>query len=306
MPIAFPLRVSILCTAAAVALGLCLPGLPEVRAAGPVPQPLTPEQVRLLERARDNIVADDAAMERYAYTLERRSYDVSFGKVRNGDVKLYEVGPSPFEAGRSWRRLVALNGMSLSPAELRRDEEKARRAAADRERRLARETMPQRARRVANEAKEAEEERQRLEDVTRVFRFESLGREVRDGRAVLAVHITTRPEARTLTDAGPLMKKWRGRGWVDETDAQVIEIQLEAVEDINIGWGMIGHVNRGSTALYRRGRLPDGTWMPLEARFRGTGRTLLLIPFQIETWAKYKDYRPVTATAAGQAAGARR
>ena len=90
---------------------------------------------------------------------------------------------------------------------------------------------------------------------------------------------------------------------LDEADAQVIEIQLEAVEDINIGWGMIGHVNRGSTVLYRRGRLPDGTWVPLEARFRGAGRTLLLIPFQIETWAKYKDYRPVTAVAAGQAAG---
>jgi hypothetical protein len=303
MPISFPLRVSSLLAAAAAAAVLCLPSL---RAAGPVPQPLTPDQVRLLEQARDNIVADDAATEQYAYTLERRSYDVTFGKVSNGDVKLYEVGPSPFEAGRSWRRLVAVNGVPLSPAELRRNEDKARRGVADRERRLARETMPQRARRVANEKKEAEEDRQRLDDVSRVFRFESLGREVRDGRTVLAVHITARPEARTVSDAGPMMKKWRGRGWVDEADAQVVEIQLEAVEDINIGWGMIGHVNRGSTAVFRRGRLPDGTWVPIEARFRGAGRTLLLIPFQIETWAKYKDYRPVTATAAGQAAGARR
>ncbi|MCU0255400.1 MAG: hypothetical protein MUF60_01535 [Vicinamibacterales bacterium] len=303
MPTPCPPRVPSLLAAAAA---LALLWLPATRAAEPAPSPLTPEQVRLLERARDNLIADDALMEAFAYTLERRSYDVSFGKVRNGDMRLYEVGPSPFEAGRSWRRLVAVNGVPLTQAELRRNEDKARRGVADRERRLARETMPQRARRVAGETKDAEEDRRRLEDVTRVFRFESLGREVRDGRAVLAVHITPRPEARTVSDEGPLMKKWRGRGWVDEADAQVVEIQLEAFEDINIGWGMIGHVNRGSTALYRRGRLPDGTWVPVEARFRGAGRTLLLIPFQIETWAKYKDYRRAGSLAADPAAGSRR
>ncbi len=296
-------RLVTLAAAVAVVVAVCPP---RTWSAGAGPQPLTPEQVRLLERARDNLIADDALMEAFAYTLERRSYDVSFGKVRNGDMRLYEVGPSPFEAGRSWRRLVAVNGVPLTQAELRRNEDKARRGAADRERRLARETMPQRARRVAGETKDAEEDRRRLEDVTRVFRFESLGREVRDGRAVLAVHITPRPEAPTVSDEGPLMKKWRGRGWVDEADAQVVEIQLEAFEDINIGWGMIGHVNRGSTALYRRGRLPDGTWVPVEARFRGAGRTLLLIPFQIETWAKYKDYRRAGRLAADPAAGSRR
>lgn len=290
----------------AAAAALALLWLPATRATEPVPRPLTPEQVRLLERARDHIVADDAAMERFAYTLERRTYDVTFGKVRNGDVKLYDVGPSPFEPARSWRRLVAVNGVPLTASELRRNEERARRAVGDRERRLARETMPQRARRAANEAKEDAEQRKRLDDVTRVFRFEAIGRETRDGRTVLAVSITPRPEAKTESDSGELMKKWRGRGWVDETDAQVIEIQLEAFDDINIGWGIIGHVNRGSVALYRRARQPDGTWLPVEARFRGTGRTLLLIPFQLETWAKYKDYRPVANLASGQAAGSRR
>lgn len=298
-----PCRVVTLLAAAAAMAVLC------ARTASGVsggPQPLTPEQVRLLERARDHMMADDALMEVYAYTLERRSYDVTFGKVSNGDVKVYEVGPSPFEAGRTWRRLVALNGVTLTPAELRRNEDKARRAAAAHERRLASETMPQRSRRAASAQREAREERERLDDVTRVYRFEALGREVREGRALLAVDITPRPEARTVSDAGDIMKKWRGRGWVDEADAQVVEIQLEAFDDINIGWGMIGHVNRGSTVLYRRARLPDGRWLPVEARFRGTGRTLLLIPFQIETWAKYKDYRPVANTAAGQAAGSRR
>lgn len=297
-----PRVLSLLAAAAAAMAALCLPA---ARAAGPSPQPLTADQVRLLERARDHLVAEDGLIEAYAYTLERRSYDVTLGRVKNGDVKLYEVGPSPFEAGRSWRKLVAVNGRALTAAELQRNEQRARRAAADHERRLARETMPQRARRAANQVKEDQEQRQRLDDVMRVFRFESIGRETRDGRAVLAVSITPRPEAKTLSDVGHLMKKWRGRGWVDETDAQVIEIQLEAFEDINIGWGVIGHVNRGSTALYRRARLADGTWLPVEARFRGTGRTLLLIPFQLETWAKYKDYRQVASLASGQAAGSR-
>lgn len=273
--------------------------------AGPSPQPLTPEQVRLLERARDNLVADDQALDAHSYTLERRSYDVTLGRVSNGDVRTYEVGPSPFEPGRVWRRLVATNGKPLTPAELRRNEERARRSAADHQRRLARETMPQRARRAAEIEKERREQREQLEDVERVFRFEALGRETRGGRPVLVVSITPRPDAATVSDAGPILKKLRGRGWVDEADAQVAEIQMEAFADIDIGWGMIGHVNRGATATYRRDRLPDGTWLPVEARFRGAGRTLVLIPFQIETWAKYKDYRPAGTGAAVPAAGAR-
>ena len=56
---------------------------------GPSPQPLTPEQVRLLERARDNLVADDLTLDAYSYTLERRSYDVTLGRVSNGDVRTY-------------------------------------------------------------------------------------------------------------------------------------------------------------------------------------------------------------------------
>lgn len=290
--------------AALVALAvLCAPGS---RADTPASRPLTPEEVRLLERARDNIIADDDAIDRYAYRLERRSYEITFGRVSNGDVRTYEVAPSPFEPGRTWRRLVALNGRPRTPAELRRDEERARAAVEDRRRRESRETPPQRARREAEREKRRREQRELYEDVQRVFRFEALGRETRAGRSVFVVSIIPRPDAVTRSDAGPHMKKWRGRGWVDEAEAQVIEMQMEAFADINLGWGVIGHVDRGATASYRRARLPDGTWLPVEARFRGAGRTLLLIPFQIETWAKYNDYRPLGPAAAGAAGHDRR
>ena len=47
--------------------------------------------------------------------------------------------------------------------------------------------------------------------------------------------------------------------------------------------------------LYRRERAADGAWVPAEARFQGSGRTLMLIPFNLETWAKYADFRPACA-----------
>lgn len=270
-----------------------------LRAQGSQSASLSPEQKALLQRVRDNAIADFDVMEGYSYVLERRSYNVTLGKVRNGDVRTYEVVPSPFLPGRQWRRLVAVNGKPLTADELRRQDARARRDAENHQRRLARETAPERARRLAEERKEEQEFREQVADVERVFRFEPRGHETVDGRRLAVFELIPQPQAQTKSKEGRLLKKWRGRGWVEEAEAQLVRLQMDAFDDLDIGWGVIGHLDRGSSAEYRRARQADGTWLPVSVEFRGGGRTLLLLPFQIHTWAKYNSYRPVAATAAG-------
>jgi hypothetical protein len=248
-----------------------------------------PSEPSLLERVRKSLASDESLDERYTYRTTRRTYELSaLGKLSPGPVKVFEVGPSPVDPGQIYRRLVAVDGRALSQAELRERDEKHRAEALER----LSETPSELARRLRKDSEELQEARERLDDALRVFAFEREGSESVDGRSLLVVSVTPRPDVRTRTRAGKQMKKLRGRAWIDEAVGQLVRIEMEVVEEIGLGFGIIGHVDAGSRMVYRRAPQADGTWAPVEARFAGSGATLVFRRFALETWAKYTDYRP--------------
>jgi hypothetical protein len=267
-------------------------GLPPPPAYADARPEAAPPDAPLLQRVRANLLRDDLIDELYTFRIHRRSYEVSpLGKVDNGPEQVFEVVPSPVDPEQRFRRLVAVDGRPVPPEELRKADERHRREALEDRQSRDRETPRQRARRLAEEAKREAEDRQRLDDVFEVLRIEVDGREVVEGQTLLAVTLTPRPGARPRTDEGRHLQRIRGRAWVDEAEGQLVRIEVQLVEDLRIGLGIIGRVHAGSRAVYRRARLADGTWAPVEARFVGSGRTLMLRPFHIESWAKYTDYR---------------
>jgi hypothetical protein len=240
------------------------------------------------DRVRQNLLNDDLLDQHFAYRVLRRWYDVSFlGKVSNGPEQAFEVAPCPTDPKESCRRLVAVDGKPVPTEQLRQEASEAKRDGD-------RETPSERGRRVRQSERDRREAAERLADAIRVYRFEAAGHEIVDGRRLLLVTLVPRPEAEVRSDVGKHMKKFRGRAWVDEGEAQLVRIDVEAIEDVTLGLGIIGRLHKGSSATYRRTSLPDGTWVPVEARFSGTGKTLMLRSFHIETWAKYMDYRRVS------------
>lgn len=258
--------------------------------AGPAGGRSAPEDgASLLARVRESLASDEQLDQRYSYRTTRRTYEISaLGKLRPGPVKVFEVGPSPVDPTLVYRRLVAVDGEPLGEAAQREIDRKHRAEALER----LRETPSEHARRLEKESREAEEARARLEDALRVYAFERQGYEVVDGQSLLAVSVTPRPDVRTRTKAGRQMRKLRGRAWIDEAAGQLVRIDMEVVEDLQLGFGIIGHVDAGSRMSYRRGPQADGVWAPVEARFTGSGATLVFRKFTLETWAKYTDYRP--------------
>jgi hypothetical protein len=248
--------------------------------------------VPLLRRVAGHLAEDDLLDLRYSYRVHRQSYDVSaLGKVTTGPERVYDVGPSPVDPSILYRRLVSIDGRPLSPRELQIHDDRHRREVERTVERRRRETPDQRATRLRQEAAEAREREARLDDLLRVYRFDPQGHETVDGERLLVVAVTPRPDVRTKSSMGKHLKKGRGRAWVHEQEAQLARIEMELIGTVSIGLGVIGHVDPGSRMLYRRARLPDGTWAPVEARFAGTGASLVFRSFAIETWAMYTEYR---------------
>ena len=245
----------------------------------------------LLQRVRENTAKDDLLDQQFSYRMLRRTYNVNLvGHLSNGPERLYEVGPSPVDPTRTWRRLLAVDGTPLTAEERRDRDEKHRRDAANDRRKRERESPAARARRLQELDKERREQLEQINDVFRVYRLDRVGYETHGRDSLLVVTLTPRADVEPTTKWGQRMRKFRGRALVDEDQAQLVQIEMEAIEEVMIGWGFIGRLHKGSRALYKRDRLPDGTWVPVEARFWGAGHTLLLVPFELETWAKYFDY----------------
>src|SRR5207249_6607712 len=93
-----------------------------------------------------------------------------------------------------------------------------------------------------------------------------------------------------MTDEGKMMAKAKGRVWISEDDYQVARVEIEMLDDVAVGLGMLGKLYKGTTASFDRRKVNDEVWLPAEARFNGSGRVLVR-KFRIDTIIQYSDYR---------------
>ena len=249
-----------------------------------------PETAEFARRIREALLQDFRIQSTLTYLERRRDVKISkLGKVTIGPLRTFEVFPSA-NPGGTYKRLIEIDGTPLTAAELaRRDAEHQRDLQRDAERR-GRETEPQRTERL----RKAEEERRHrdamLEDAIAVFEATFVGRETMEGEQVLVADLKPRPHARTHTREGRWMKQFGGRIWVDESDYQVVRLDMRALDDVTIGWGIIGRVHQGSRVFYARKRFND-LWLPSELTYEATGRTLLFRPFAVSVTTSYFGYK---------------
>jgi hypothetical protein len=244
------------------------------------------EFARNLRRA---LQLDYQIQKEFTYIERRRDVKISsLGKVTIGPLRTFQV--YPHQSGRTYKRLIEIDGRPLTPEELaRRDAEHERnlREAAEREQR---ETPEQRAARHERIAKEQRDRDAVLNDAFAVFEATFSGRESIDGQQVLIADLKPRPDARVTTREGRWMKNFAGRLWVDERDYQIVKLDMRAVSDVTIGWGVIGRIHAGSRVLFARRRF-ENAWLPSETTYEASGRTLLFRPFQFSVTASYSNYK---------------
>ena len=227
------------------------------------------------------------------YLEERRDVKISrLGKLEVGPRRTFEVHPS-VTPGRTYKRLIAVEGQPLDAAELaRRDREHQEnlRKAAEREKR---ETPAQRAVRLEEVAEADRERRAIIEDGLAVFAPTLVRRELLDGHPVIVIALNARPDARVITREGRWMKQFEGTAWVSEVDHEIVKLDMHAKGDVTIGWGLLGRIHEGSRFIFQR-RKVENVWLPAQITFDATGRTLLLRKFQLNVVTTYSGYKRIS------------
>jgi hypothetical protein len=209
----------------------------------------------------------------------------ALGKVKEGPVKTYEVYPSP-EPGNTYKRLVAVDGKPISQAELEKNDREHRENVFER----MNESPEKKAKRAREEAKERAEEERAIDDMFQLYDIRIVRREMLHGHPTVVVTFEPKPNYKSRTDEAKVMKKVRATAWIHETEYQIVRAELEAIENIGFGLGVLGKVYKGTTAEFLRTKVNGEVWLPSRARVTARGRALVR-KFDLDSVTEWSDYK---------------
>jgi hypothetical protein len=258
---------------------------------GQPPGSALPNRDTFVAEVRARLRTDDELQSRYTYLEQRQRIRFSkLGKVHLGETRLFEVYPSR-EPGQTYRRLIAAGGVPLDPDLLRARDEARQKFLVDQAAIRARETPTERLRRERKEAEARQEQQDLVDDAFRVYRIDLIGKETIDGHLSVVASLEPRSDVSTRSKAGEYFSKFRGRAWVSENDYQVIKVEMEAIENVLVGWGIVGRIHRGSRMTFERRKINDEVWLPARVMFEVAGRSLLVRKFSLRAVTEFSEYR---------------
>lgn len=276
-----------------IALATFFAGSVNIRGENP---PSLPDPDAFIAQVRARLRTDEELQSHYTYLEKRQQIRLGkLGKVYIGDIRLFEVYPSSIP-GQTYRRLVAVNGVPIDPDVVRSRDEARQKLLADREMIRSRETPLERVSRERNEAGARKRRQEIAGDVFRVYDIRPVGREFVDGHRVIIATLTPRTGVPTRSAPAKYFAKLRGRAWVNEDDYEVIKVELIALRDILVGWGIVGRIHEGSRVMFERRKVNDEVWLPARTSIELAGRTLLVRKFRVQAVTEFSDYKKFTVT----------
>jgi hypothetical protein len=230
----------------------------------------------------------------WSFTERRteQTFDGS-GRVKSEKVKVFEVYPGLPGEDR-YLRLIEEDGRPVPAKDLEeRDRERQRKVEryAREQTTLSESDRQKQARELEKWKKERADD---IEDIFNVFDVRMTGRRAIDGHNTIAFTLTPRPKAQPKTDSGRMMQHFLTRAWISESDYELVRIEVEAVDDVSFGMGLLARLHKGTTASFERRKVNGETWLPAKVTYRGSGRLLLLRQMRLGGVSEFSNYRRFT------------
>jgi hypothetical protein len=251
-----------------------------------------PDHATFAEQVKKHLSTDEERQSGYTF-LERRTQERldSSGRPTTDSVKVFEVYPGLPGQDR-YRRLIEEDGkrvpaetLAKQDADRKKDVEayaRAQTSASEREK----------------STREQEKDRRRyaaaVDDIFRVYDIKILRREPIGGRDTIFATLTPKPDAKPQTDDGKIMKHFSARAWISESDYELVRVEIEAIDNLSFGMGLLARVHKGTTATYQRRKVNDEVWLPEQVTWTASARVLLLKSLRMRGTSEFSNYRKFT------------
>ena len=261
--------------------------------AGAQERPL-PDQQSFLEEVRKRLQTDEALQSGYTYVETRRQLKLDkSGRSTKETVKVFESYPG-LPGEERWDRLIAEEGRPLPASALAKQDRERQKKAQKYARRLAEQPEKIRQQHARDRAKWEREMAEATGEVFRVYDIRMLKREAIEGHDTIAFSLTPRPESKPRTRDGKIMKNFTVWAWVSESDYELVRLEIEAIDTVSIGLGLLARVHKGTRGAFQRRKVNGEVWLPASASYTASARIALFKVMRVGGTSEFSDYRKFT------------
>ena len=275
--------------AGALSLGIVVSSLTYAAQERPLPDP-TP----FLEEVRRRLQTDEHRQSGYMYVETRRELKLDkTGRSTRERIKVFESYPG-LPGEERWERLVAEDGNPVPAAELEKRDRERQKKAQEYVRRLERKPEKVRLEHARDREEYFREMREAVDNVFLVYDIRMLGRETIEGHDTIAFALAPRPQSKPRNREGRIMKHFTAHAWISEAEYELVRLDVEAIDTVPFGLGLLARVHKGSRASFTRRKVNNEVWLPAEVTWTASARVALLRRLRLRGVSEFSNYRKFT------------
>ncbi|HEY6360427.1 MAG TPA: hypothetical protein VIX63_04945 [Vicinamibacterales bacterium] len=254
-----------------------------------------PDYDTFAAQVRKHLATDEERQSGYSFVERRIEQNLDgSGRTKDESIKVFEVYPGLPGEDR-YRRLIEENGRPVPAEKLARQDRERQKRVEEYARKVASTATASERRSIAREEdKQRREYAAAIDDLFRVYDIRMLGREAIEGHDTIVATLTPKPGVKPLTDDGKIMRHFKARAWISESDYELVRVEIEAIDTLSIGLGLLARVHKGTVASYERRKVNNEAWLPAEVTWTASARVALLRRLRLHGVSEFSNYRKFT------------
>lgn len=207
------------------------------------------------------------------------------GNVKSTEIKTWDIN---FYFGELYAKLVQVDDKPLSAKEQQKEDEKLEKLLAKRRK----ESEEDRQKRLEKQEKDRREGRAFVRDVVNAYDFRLAGDDKVSGEDTWVIEATPRSDFKPTQPHADILKKIKGRIWIEKKDYNWVKVEAEAVDTISFGLFLF-RIHPGSHFVLETAHINNELWALKRLYINGSARIALLkneIAEQEDDFTNYKKF----------------
>ncbi len=188
-------------------------------------------------------------------------------------------------------RTISINDKPLSPEERAKEEARINRLLDPRQ---------MQAKRKQQNEDEARTKRM-VSALPDAFIYQYAGTEEKDGHTLVNLKFTPNPNFNPSSREALVYQGMNGTMSIDATAMRMTKIDGTMFRDVSIGWGIIGHLDKGGRFIVEQTEIEKGDWQITKMRLDFTGKALIFKSIRIDETDVSTDFKKVPKMTVAQA-----
>jgi hypothetical protein len=133
-----------------------------------------------------------------------------------------------------------------------------------------------------------------IDDLFRIYDIRMVRRESIRGHETILAELTPNRRVKPQTPDGRIMRNFKARAWISESDYELVRVEIEAIDDLSFGLGVFARIHKGTVAMFERQKVNDEAWLPAKVTWTASARVMLLRRLRLRSVSEFSGYRKFT------------